>query len=168
MATQAADIAFGTASELNNLETLQSFIGDTLERQGGYEVFDFANPAKTIYVELKTRRIRHDQYDTAIIGANKIAFCEQVPEVQYWFAFCYSDGIYAIKYDRELFLNFEVRHNYFRGARSDTENRAQSVVLIPVEHLQKVNPNGFGLPPPTGGAASAGAGAGAGAGATTE
>jgi hypothetical protein len=138
--TQKADIAFGEASEMTNLDILQNFLDTTLERKGGYAVFDYENPSKTIFVELKTRRIRHDTYDTALIGLNKVAFCNTINDVDYWFAYCYTDGIFVIKYDKELFDTFEVRHDYRRGPRDDVVNREQSVVLIPTEHLVKVKP----------------------------
>jgi hypothetical protein len=139
--TQKADIAFGEASEMTNLDVLQTFLDTTLERKGGYAVFDYENPSKTIFVELKTRRIRHDTYDTALIGFNKVAFCNTINDVDYWFAYCYTDGIFVIKFDKELFDTFEVRHDYRRGARDDCINREQSVVLIPTEHLKRVNPD---------------------------
>lgn len=139
--TQKADIAFGEASEMTNLDILQTYLDTKLERKGGYAVFDFENPTKTIFVELKTRRIRHDTYDTALIGLNKVAFCNAVNDVDYWFAYCYTDGIFVIKYDKELFDTFEVRHDYRRGPRSDTINNDQSVVFIPTEYLKKVNPD---------------------------
>jgi hypothetical protein len=139
--TKQSDIAFGTASELSNLDILQSFLDTTLERKGGYAVFDYENPTKTIFVELKTRRIKHDTYDTALIGFNKVAFCETVNDVDYWFAYCYEDGLYVIKYDRELFLDFEVRHDFKRGFREDDSNKPQSVVFIPTNLLKKIDPN---------------------------
>jgi hypothetical protein len=139
--TQKNDLAFGEANEMTTHEVLEAFLDTTLERKGGYAVFDFENPTKTIFVELKSRRIKHDTYDTAIIGLNKIAFCDQVEGVQYWIAFCYVDGIYVIKFDKEVFDGFEVRHNYLRGARSDVYNKPQSVVMIPTNLLVKVNPN---------------------------
>jgi hypothetical protein len=139
--SQKNDIVFGEASEMTNLDILQSYLDTTLERKGGYAVFDFENPTKTIFVELKTRRIKHDTYDTAIIGLNKIAFCEQVKDVDYWFAYCYTDGIFVVKYDKELFDEFEVRHDYIRGARCDVYNKPQSVAFIPTKYLTKINPS---------------------------
>lgn len=139
--TQKNDIAFGEASEMTTHEILEAYLDTTLERKGGFAVFDFENPTKTIFVELKSRRIKHDTYDTAIIGLNKIAFCNQIPDVDYWIAFCYTDGIYVIQYEKELFDGFEVRHNYQRGSRSDATNRPQSIVMIPTNLIIKVNPN---------------------------
>lgn len=139
--TQKNDLAFGEANEMTTHEVLEAYLDTTLERKGGYAVFDFENPTKTIFVELKSRRIKHDQYDTAIIGLNKIAFCDQVNDVDYWIAFCYTDGVFVIKFDKELFDGFEVRHNYQRGFRNDASNRPQSVVMIPTNLLTKVNPS---------------------------
>jgi hypothetical protein len=133
------DLAFGEQSEMNNLEVLQTYLDTTLDRKGGYATFDFENPTKTIFVELKSRRINHDSYDTAIIGLNKIAFCDHIEGVQYWLAFCYLDGIWVVKYEKELFDTFEVRHDYVRGARNDSSNQPSSIVMIPIQHLTKVN-----------------------------
>jgi len=137
--SQKNDIAFGTASEMTNHDLLQLYLDTTLERKGGYAVFDFENPNKTVFVELKSRRIKHNTYDTAIIGLNKIAFSDQLPEAEFWFAFCYSDGLFVIKYDKEVFDTLEVRHDYMRGPRNDTNNRPSSVVFIPIALLTKVD-----------------------------
>ena len=135
MPTQAADLAFGTSNETNVLETLQTFFQQTLQRQGGYSVMDYTNPTRTLFVELKTRRIRHNQYPTAIIGRNKVQFCND-PNKEYYFVFCYTDGLYYIKYEKDLFDSFEVS-DYTRGERTDCENRVQEVVYIPHEHLTR-------------------------------
>ena len=135
---QKNDISFGTNSEYMNHQLLEMFLDTTLEHKGGYCVFDFENPNKTVFVELKSRRIKHDTYDTAIIGLNKIAFSDNVPDAEFWFAFCYLDGLYIIKYDKEVFDTLEVRHDYVRGSRSDTLNKPQSVVFIPISLLTKI------------------------------
>lgn len=136
--SQKQDILFGNASELANHNLLQLFLDTKLERKGGYAVFDYENPTRTIFVELKSRRIKHDTYTTAIIGLNKIAFADHIPDAEFWLAFCYSDGLYVIKYDKEYFDTLEVCHNYVRGPRNDTHNRPQSVVFIPTDRLTKV------------------------------
>ena len=138
MPSLSADLRMGDFNEINCHSVLETYCGDRLVRQGGYNVMDFANDNKTIYVELKSRRIRHNQYPTAIIGGNKIDFCSDANS-NYYFAFSYSDGVYAIKYDSELFNTFERRNDYWRGDRYGIANRAQDVVFIPIEHLVKVN-----------------------------
>lgn len=157
--TQREDLEFGTKSELTNHEILEHFLNTTLNRKGGYATFDFEDPTKTVFVELKTRRIKHDAYPTTMIGLNKIQFCELDNEVDYWFAYCYTDGIWVIKYDRELFGNFEVCHNYRRGERADAHNHADSVVFIPIEYLTNVDPRELVLHRPKPKQAVGGAGA---------
>lgn len=134
MATQSADLAFGTRNEDNIKNQIEGLVGEPLIKQGGYAVMDYTNNTNTLYVELKTRRIRHDSYPTALIGANKIAFCSD-PSKSYYFVFCYSDGIYYIKYDKELFDGFDRCDNYYRGERNDCINYAQSVIYIPIGRL---------------------------------
>ena len=136
MATQFADLAFGTSNEDKIKSQIERIAGTPLIKQGGYSIMDYTNEAKTVYVELKTRRIRHDDYITAIIGANKVEFCSD-PTKNYYFVFCYSDGIYYIKYNESLFNTFQRSDHYYRGERSDCMNSVQSVYYIPIEGLTK-------------------------------
>lgn len=137
MATQVADLAFGGISEARNMGLLERHLSVPLTRQGHWDVFDYANEGKTVYVELKTRRIAHDRYPTAIIGRNKVDWCVD-PTKQYWFAYCYTDGIYVIKYNKELFDTFQRDDNYTRGERADCPNNAQRVVYIPTGLLTPI------------------------------
>ena len=137
MATQAADLLFGRGSEWNNKTTLETYLNTNLRALGTYDVFDFTNTNNTVYVELKSRRIRHDAYPTAIIGANKVDWCTD-PSKTYWFAYAYADGIYIIKYDKELFDTYQRIDEYQRGTRPDCANNPKRVVLIPHQHLTRV------------------------------
>jgi hypothetical protein len=138
MATQTEDLRFGLQSEETNINTLQTHLKTELCRRGGYSTMDFSNKNNTIYVELKSRRIDHNKFDTAIIGANKVDFCKDDAKT-YYFVFCYTDGIYYIKFDRELFSTFKRQDDYWRGFRRDCVNRAQRVVHIPVNLLMKID-----------------------------
>ena len=139
--TQKDDLALGKASELSNIEILQLFLNTTLTKnEDDYAVFDFEDPSKTIFCELKTRRIPHDRWDTALIGLNKVAFCNAMPEVEFWFAYCYLDGVFVVKYDKELFDTFTVEEQFVRSSRSDAANNGPSkVCLIPRKYLQKID-----------------------------
>jgi hypothetical protein len=99
-------------------------------------VFDYNNRAKTIYVELKSRRIRHDEYSTALIGLNKIEACIN-PDVDYYFVYNYLDGIYYIKYDKTEFSAFEVDTSYQRSDRGDCLNKPSAVMYVPVKKLKR-------------------------------
>lgn len=129
----AADRIFGANGEQNVTQILNQQFNATLERRGGFHTFDFFGPnntGRTIELELKTRRNRHDQYPTTMVGWNKIAYCSS-PNIDYYFVFQFSDGIYYIKYEKALFDSFEIRNDFIRSDRTDCPNPVQSVVYIP-------------------------------------
>jgi len=134
--TQQKDLVFGYASEAVNRAVIEQFLNTTLEKTESYSVMDWSDKNKTVYVELKTRRINHDAYPTAIIGANKVAFCSD-PNKEYYFCYSYLDGIYYIKYNAETFAQFQRDDNYQRSYRPDTSNNASKVIFIPVNLLTR-------------------------------
>jgi hypothetical protein len=137
-----ADRAFGAEGELNVGESLNRQFNTTLERRGGFYTFDYGGTlptGRTIELELKTRRIRHDQYPTTMVGRNKIEYCSNA-NTDYYFVFNFSDGIYYIKYDKALFASFECRNDFVRSQRSDCPNPVQSVVYIPNNLLIPLTP----------------------------
>jgi hypothetical protein len=138
MSLQSADLAFGANSEQNLTATLNGHFNTTLNRLGGFHIFDYIGEAdgRTIEVELKTRRIRHDQYLTAIIGTNKIEYARANHIARdFYFVFCYSDGIYYTKYDPAVFAHLDTDDHYLRGARADCYNGEQRITHIPTSLL---------------------------------
>lgn len=142
MASFKTDYAFGIASEVNNKAILEKVFETPFIRRGGMVTFDYDNKdlqtKKTIYVELKTRRIKHNQYPTALIGANKVWVASQNPNADYWFIYKYEDGVYGIKYEKEVFENFK-SGDFQRGERSDKLDLPQTCYFIPYELLLKLN-----------------------------
>ena len=138
-ATFATDYALGTANEVPVQKKLETFLGEPLIRRGGMALFDYDNnnETKMVFSEVKTRRIRHDAYPTAIIGANKVNEAQRNPKNTYWFFFDYVDGLYGIKYDEEKFSEYE-RTEYSRGDRPDFHNRPQECFFIPSGDLIRV------------------------------
>ena len=134
--TQADDLKFGYTHERNVLERLQTQFNSTLMRGGTYDTMDYTNPAKTLFIELKSRRINHNQYPTAIIGRNKVRFCSD-PTKEYYFVYNYEDGLFYIKYDPELFATFDVVEEYQRNRRPDARDAPQEVVMIPYKYLKR-------------------------------
>lgn len=135
--TLANDLAYGTGNEKTQLKILENFFKKPLTRRGGYSTFDYDDGA-TLFVELKSRRIRHNKYPTAIIGANKVEVAKANPTRSYWFCYAYEDGVFGIQYSKELFDTFECT-DYSRGEREDYHNRPQSCYFIPSEYLQKLS-----------------------------
>lgn len=138
MATQKEDIAYGKRNEEETINMLEDYLETTLQHNGSYAVLDFTNPTKTVFVELKSRRIRSDTYDTALIGLNKIKLMSETEEMEYYIAYKYLDGVFTIKYNRDQFDKYEVRYDYRRGDRSDCKNKVDTIVLIPITDLTKI------------------------------
>jgi len=97
-----------------------------------YSSFDFHNSDRTVFAELKTRRIRHNQYPTTIISADKIAHIEDGKD--YYFIWAYVDGLYYLKYDPNLWEKFECKM-YRRFDRSDRVEVPKPHIFIPCSHL---------------------------------
>lgn len=144
MKTQAADLKFGDRKEveiLPLLKTLPHPNAKNLAKQSDkYAVMDYCDDTQTVFAELKSRRIRHNQYPTAIIGFNKIreAKKREANGAKSFFCWCYSDGVYYLPYDTELFDTFQHEEDYQRGERSDCLNGGQHIVLIPHNHLKRL------------------------------
>ena len=113
---------------------LTDYIKETFEATS-FVVLNFDNENKAILIELR-QDIRSDTYDTAIISLNKVAVIDSVPTTKYNIAFLYEDGIFSVDYDQEEFDELEVRHEYVRGIRSET-NVPDSYVIIPMTKLKK-------------------------------
>jgi hypothetical protein len=138
MRTQKDDLAFGAKSEEATLPILQNLVGSPLVKTNDFHPMDYTNEGMTIFVELKTRRVKHNQYPTALIGHNKVRFCFD-PNVSYYFCFSYLDGLYYIKYDPALFATFRVEEDYLRSERIGCETRPQRIVHIPHTYLLPVS-----------------------------
>lgn len=133
----AEDNAFGLASEDTNRVALETLVGTPLIKDKNiYASFDFHNEGKTIYVELKTRLIPHDRYDTALISASKVEFCRD-PTKTYYFVWAYSDGLFYLKYDKEVWAQFECKP-FVRHQRSDYNDTPKDHFFIPYTALTRV------------------------------
>jgi hypothetical protein len=140
MATFADDFAFGIASERTNHKILETIFKTPFVRRGGMYTFDFDNTdtdlSKTIYAELKTRRIPHNKFKTALIGSNKVKYAEQSPNKEYWFIYNYQDGIFGVKYDKEKFDTYDC-DEFQRGERPDCNDKPQLCYFIPYTDLTR-------------------------------
>jgi hypothetical protein len=137
MATFKQDYSFGLKNEQTEKSKLDTFFNTKLLYRGGSSTFDYDN-GNNIFVELKSRRIRHDQYDTAIIGANKVESAKKNSQNTYWFCYMYEDGLFGIKFDAEKFSKFECKE-YSRGDRADYHNRPQLCYFIPTSQLSSLS-----------------------------
>lgn len=93
------DLQFGFNSEEKIHGFLEGFFGsltDTREEYGEYYEFDKYND--DCFIEIKTRRIRHDQYYSLMFGENKSIKAEELkrnnPDLRIFFIWVCTDGTY--------------------------------------------------------------------------
>lgn len=131
------DLDFGKNNEVKILPSIKKHFGyDDLEIDinNPFQTIDFIN--KEVCIELKTRRINHDKYETAFIGYNKYKyFKENRKNLKSHIVYKYEDGLYYITYDNKKFKNFEKK---IQGVWRDGNCEYSKVVLIPTNDLIKI------------------------------
>jgi len=121
---------FGKQSQQDNLELLKQLVPNIVEIEDTFYPFDFRDEDNSIFIELKTRRNNKDKYPTTMVPYSKILKIEEGNT--YYFAFKFTDGLYYIKYEKDLFDTFEIKV----GGRNDRGiPEYNDYVYIPVELL---------------------------------
>lgn len=128
------DYAFGIDNENNLLCTIKSHFGNDLECcPDKYSVIDFTSD--TTNIELKSRRIKHNKYDTAMIGKNKIDYLLNNKKKGI-ILYNYLDGLYFVEINKENVNRF----NLGKGGRWDRgREEVSDIYYIPVEMLKLVS-----------------------------
>jgi hypothetical protein len=104
------DIAFGLQNEKLS-KYFDESIQKTLEPYCPYDAF-----SPTTKYEIKSRRCLSTTYDTTIIPIKKV---ENVKD-RLVFVFCFTDGLFYIVYNQELFDTFEKKNvTYYRQGGSN-------------------------------------------------
>jgi len=135
-ASKKNDLEFGIKQEEQILPRLIKYFGQHLVKTNNtYGEIDFTGA--TISMELKSRRIPHNKYDTALVGANKIEKARADPSRDYYIVWNYTDGLYYLKYTPSLWDTFEVA-DYQRGQRTDCHDAPKRTYLVPYRHLKKI------------------------------
>ena len=107
--SQANDLKFGNINEKDVLPRINRFFKDTaVAFEEMYSTQDY-HSHQNIY-ELKSRRIKHDTYKTAIIGVNKAILKPADKGKTLYFLFLYTDGLYYIQYYSIITLS---KHSLF-------------------------------------------------------
>ena len=102
------DLVFGLNAEERVHKQLENVFGElksTKDEYGNYYEFDKFNDK--VFVEIKTRRIRHNQYDTLFFGQNKFlkgqTLLEENPDLKIFYCWNCNDGIYGWEHDSSEF-----------------------------------------------------------------
>jgi hypothetical protein len=122
---------FGKQAQSDCLPLLRKLDPSLEEIEDTFAPFDFTNQDKTLFIELKKRRNSKNAYPTTMIPYSKIRAI--LPNFRYIFAFQFTDGLYYIEYDYDLFKHFENR----QGGRYDRGRpEIELYTFIPVNLLQ--------------------------------
>ena len=137
MTTFKNDFLVGTQNELRLLDTLRNYFCDDIEMTPQGSKFDYKSDR--YFYELKTRNNKYATYPTTLIPYSKVLQDKIFMERQF-FVFCFLDGTYYIKYNKELFETFDLL-DFQRRPRPDIVDKKQLYYYIPIEHLKKINKN---------------------------
>jgi len=107
---------FGDVNETSFYNILKQNGINNIIRTDKYTPYDFKIKLnnKIVYIELKTRTISKDQYDTTILAKNKIDFFNDIPKQNKIFYAIFGFitdtkemEYYYIKYDKDLFNTYK-------------------------------------------------------------
>lgn len=86
------DLQMGIAEEKKLLPKFKQIFGNNLEQNNQYSIFDYEN--ENFMIELKTRRIRHDEFYDLQIGLNKLEVAFQTKNKTSIIVWNCIDGLY--------------------------------------------------------------------------
>jgi hypothetical protein len=126
------DYQYGIQHQTALLPQLEAFFKDELkEATSKFAKYDYEG--KTTSYELKSRTNKKDTYPTTCLPSDKICPSHQKKQV---YLFNFTDGLYYIAYDKELFDTFEKKP--FRRYRMGVNDKEKDYLYIPVDSLKKV------------------------------
>lgn len=106
MISQSEDIEYGKMSEIAVLPMINKHFNDNAVASSEmYSTQDFFSQ-NAVY-ELKSRKIVHNMYPTALIGCNKAVLKREDKDKTLYFVFSYLDGLFYIKYNEEQFKDWK-------------------------------------------------------------
>lgn len=123
------DLEFGHKEEIRIKKILEEYFGE-LKILDKYNPFDFEND--DYLIELKSRRINHDKYDTAMVNYSKLLRTANSNKIR-MIVFNYEDGIYCWQVDSD-------EYELGRGGRSDRGiEEVYTMCFVKKEYLQNIN-----------------------------
>jgi hypothetical protein len=128
------DFTFGCKSENELKELLNNNFGKVYKTLSQYDVMDYTNDK--VDIEIKTRRKKKNDFKTTMICKNKFDYAEKSKKDVY-FIFCYIDGVYYWKYNKEDIKNGLVKFDL--GGRWDRQvSEIKIYGYIPVDILTEL------------------------------
>lgn len=126
------DYVFGKRQEKKLfLQIKENFGKDLKQDTDQFALFDFNN--ENTFIELKSRRCKHDTYHDTMIGMNKVYKAKENPDNDYIFCFNFTDGLYYFKHHPNY--KYTIR---FAGRNDRSRDERKTYAFIPKEDLIKV------------------------------
>jgi len=123
------DYQFGIQQQTAIHPRLEEFFKDNLiPTINKFDPYDYEGT--TASYELKSRTNKKDAYPTTCIGADKVNPTHHKKQI---YIFNFTDGLYYIPYDADLFASFESKP--FRRYRQGVKDKEKPYLYIPVEKL---------------------------------
>ena len=125
------DRAYGIASEGQVIDILSKHYREIIQKvHNRYSPYDAVS--KTSKYEIKTRRCSVTEYPTTIVPTSKVKYLTS----KLIFVFQFTDGLYSIVYDRELFDTFETMT--IQLSRDGINDQPTEHYCIPVSQLLQI------------------------------
>jgi hypothetical protein len=133
-----ADKAYGEKSEIEKKSIIEKFFNiELIKDEDPYAAFDFYTKLKDTFMELKSRiDITSTAYPTTLISQHKIKCMK--PDAKYVFIWAYTDGIFYLEYDKELWDTFECKP-FKRFDRIDRRETPKPHIFVPRKHLKTLH-----------------------------
>ena len=130
---QKADLAFGEKGEFDIEAELCKYFRGVRKKKVKNDPFDF--DIENGVIEVKSRRIKHDKYDTLFFGKNKYdkGVLYQQEGMRVYYVFNCVDDIYIWEQDCDQCF-------HKKGGRFDRgKAEVQLLTNVPIEHLKKLS-----------------------------
>lgn len=136
---KTSDLKFGFDKEKEVLQYFNDFFNCNAILQGKWDTFDFYDENNKIYGELKSRRVKKHQYDTIMIGYNKIKKGLELVKNGYRviLMWCFTNKLCYFELTENNFDENWVSYNHL-GRYDRGENEFQDLAFIPVKNLKNI------------------------------
>jgi len=111
-----ADLQFGAEKQENIINSLQKYFqsSDIQAMNDKYCIYDAEDSTTKTRYEIKARRNKFSTYPTTIIPVHKKKGSKK--DTRLLFVFGFTDGLYYIEYNQNLFSTFETKLvSYYRS-----------------------------------------------------
>ena len=127
----------GIALEKNLHRIIEDDLNCKLNMTNEYDIFDYVNDDRSIYVELKGRNCLKSKYPTTMMGKNKIDEADLLllTQARIYFYFSFIDGLYKFEYTK---LNRSKLKFALGGRRDRGKDEIKMYCYIPINLLKKV------------------------------